>query len=137
MQARLTLRDERQPRIPRSRIRDEPREYSGPSHLALLGSLPSVGMRKHEIDIPLDRCPQIDAIGVGVRDVALRAVEQVHEKVREHLDDGLVQRQRVDVARDFHACPRANAGSQVQLKPKQRIRVRDLGHAAAGRPASK
>lgn len=136
VQARLALRHERQPRIPHSRIRDEPRQYSSPAHLALLNSLPSVGMRKHEVNITLDRCPQIDPIGVGVRDVARRAVEQVREKVREHLDNGLVQRQRVDVARNFYSCPRANAGPQVKLKPEKRIRVRDLGHAAVGRPAS-
>lgn len=93
-------------------------------------------MRKHKVDITLDGCPQIDAIGVGVRDVAGRAIEQVREKVREHLDDGLVQRQRVDVARNFYACTRANAGPQVKLEPEQRIRVRDPGHAAVGRSAS-
>lgn len=116
MQARLALGHHLHPRLAVRRVGDEPRAHRRPADLTLLRFLPPVRVTQHEVDAPLERAPQRDAVRVRLLDEVTCAVEQVAQEVREEVSGGLAGRERGErVVRDV--CGGERARAQVQLEP--------------------
>ena len=73
-------------------------ENRSSTHLALLGTLPSVRMRKNIIDLIINRNPQVGIISMGISDITRSTLQEVLKKISKDFYDGLVQWKRGNFA---------------------------------------
>lgn len=104
MQARFSLGDKRQSRVSSRSIWNQSSQNCSATHLALLRALPAIGVGQYKVNLILDGCPEVHAVGMCLCNVLGCATEKVDHEVSEDLDYGLVEWERGYFGSDFSSC---------------------------------